>query len=404
MKKQLNKINNSKGGYRLKNISILGATGSIGTQTLDVLRKEKDRFTLLGISAHLNRDKVLEIIEEFKPQFVAITDKGTYKLLKDYCRINYPSVEVLFGIEGMQIVATLDKVDIVVTSVVGMIGLIPTIAAIRAGKDIALANKETLVAAGEIVMREAKLHGVKILPVDSEHSAIYQCIQGNNMSNIHRILLTASGGPFKGKTLMELENVTLKDALKHPKWNMGKKISIDSATLMNKGLEVIEAHWLFNVDYTNIEAVVHPQSIIHSMVEYIDGSVIAQLGCADMRLPIQYALNYPHRAERVVEYLNIYGTEALSFEKPDLETFKCLQLAFEAGKIGGNMTAILNSANEAAVELFMVERIKFLKIPEIVEESMNRFDHNSKAADSNAAIEEIIDIDRKVKEFIMSKY
>lgn len=383
----------------MKKVSILGATGSIGIQTLDVLRKEKDSFSLIGISAHLNRDKVIEIIQEFKPQYAAITDKESYTLLKDYCNINYPDVKILYGVEGMIEIATLSEVDIVVTSVVGMVGLLPTMAAIKAGKDIALANKETLVAAGEIVMREAHINGVKVLPVDSEHSAVYQCLQGNRSSDIHKILLTASGGPFRGKKTKELEKVSLKDALKHPKWNMGRKISIDSATLMNKGLEVIEAHWLFNVDYSNIEVIVHPQSIIHSMIEYKDGSVMAQLGTADMRLPIQYALNYPSRMEKVVETLNLCQIASLTFEKPDLETFRCLKLAYDAGKIGGTMTAILNSANEAAVELFLKERIKFLQISEIVEESMNKFNYCSQYS-----IEEIIEIDKKVKEYVNTKY
>jgi 1-deoxy-D-xylulose-5-phosphate reductoisomerase len=301
--------------------------------------------------------------------------------------------------EGLNTIASLQEVDMVITSVVGMIGLVPTLKAIQSGKDIALANKETLVAAGELVVAEAKRHNVKILPVDSEHSAIFQCIRGNEKSDISKILLTASGGPFRGKKQKELLNISVDQALKHPRWNMGKKISIDSATLMNKGLEVIEAHWLFGVNYDNIQVVVHPQSIIHSMIEYKDGSIIAQMGSTDMKLPIQYAIKYPYRGDAVVNKLNFYNMEKLTFEKPDMNTFKALRLSYEAGNIGGTMPAILNAANEAAVALFLDERINFLEIGNILEECMNKF-----AVQYNYKLEDVLNVDAEVKEYVKNRY
>ena len=330
----------------MKNISILGATGSIGTQTLDVIRKSEGAINLVAVSANSSVKKIIDIIEEFSPKYVAMMDKKAYKDIKEYCSSNNKNISVYSGIDGLIKVASLDEIDTVVTSVVGMIGLKPTIAAIEAKKDIALANKETLVVAGEIVMRKAKENGVKILPVDSEHSAIFQSLSGYCNKDIHKIILTASGGPFRGKKIDDLKDVTVHQALKHPKWNMGQKISIDSATLMNKGLEVIEAHYLFECSYDNIEVVVHPQSIIHSMVEYKDASVIAQMGSPDMRLPIQYALNYPKREGRIANPISFYEIAQLTFEKPDMDTFKCLKLAFKAGKAGGLMPTILNGANE----------------------------------------------------------
>lgn len=383
----------------MKNISILGATGSIGTQALDVIRKEKESFSLIGVSVNTSYEKLIEILKEFGPKYVSAMNKDTYEKIKCYCKENNLSTEVLYGMEGLITLATLEEVDVVLTSVVGMIGLIPTMAAIKAGKDIALANKETLVVAGELVTKEAIKNNVQIIPVDSEHCAIFQCLQGNRLEDVGKVILTASGGPFRGKKISELRNVTFEDALKHPKWNMGRKISIDSATLMNKGLEVIEAHWLFNCNYDNIEVVVHPQSIIHSMVEYNDGSVIAQLGNTDMRLPIQYALNYPNRKSNLVGKLNFYEIGNLTFEKPDADTFKCLKLAFEAGKAGGNMPTILNSANEALVDLFLDEKIKFLQIPDMIEECMLRIPFESKIS-----IESILDTDKKVRTFIKNKF
>ena len=318
----------------MKNISILGATGSIGTQTLDVIRNSNNEINLVGISANSSVSKIIEIINEFKPKYVAMMERESAEVIKNYCTENNFNIEVYSGIEGLEKIASLDEIEMVVTSVVGMIGLKPTLKAIEAGKDIALANKETLVVAGELVMKKAKEHGVEILPVDSEHSAIFQSLNGYTEKDVSKIILTASGGPFRGKDVEYLKNVTVDDALKHPKWNMGQKISIDSATLMNKGLEVIEAHFLFNCPYEDIEVVVHPQSIIHSMVEYNDASVIAQLGSTDMKLPIQYAINKKERKNAVAKRLNFYEIGNLTFEKPDLETFRCLKLAYKVGMEG----------------------------------------------------------------------
>ena len=383
----------------MKKITILGVTGSIGTQTLDVIRKDIDNFTIVGISANTNCEKIIPIIEEFKPKYVAMMDEGASLKLKKYCRSKKYSTEILQGLEGLNYISTIPEVDVVVTAVVGMIGLVPTIKAINAGKDIALANKETLVAAGGLVMEAAKKNHVNILPVDSEHGAIFQCLQGNKLEDVNKIILTASGGPFRGRNKQQLMKIKPEDALKHPKWNMGKKISIDSSTLMNKGLEVIEAHWLFGVDYENIQVVVHPQSMIHSMVEYIDGSVIAQMSSTDMRLPIQYAINYPKRNNAVIDKLDFYNMGNLTFEKPDMDTFKCLKLAYKAGKMGGNMPAIMNAANEVAVELFLDYKIKYLKIEDIIEKCMNKFEHNI-----NPDLEGILEIDLKVREYVRNNY
>ncbi|MDO5779540.1 MAG: 1-deoxy-D-xylulose-5-phosphate reductoisomerase [Clostridium sp.] len=385
----------------MKNISILGATGSIGTQTLDVIRNSEGKINLIGITANSSVDKIKEIIGEFEPKYVAMMDENSSKIIEEFCNKEYPNIQVFNGIDGLVKIATLEEIDTVVTSVVGMIGLRPTIAAIEAKKDIALANKETLVVAGELVMNKAKENNVKILPVDSEHSAIFQSLSGYKNKDINKILLTASGGPFRGKTIDDLKDVTVKEALKHPKWNMGQKISIDSATLMNKGLEVIEAHFLFDCDYDNIEVIVHPQSIIHSMVEYKDASVIAQLGSPDMRLPIQYALNYPERKGMIAKPVNFYELGALTFEKPDLETFKCLRFAYEAGKIGGLAPTILNGANEEAVALLLKEKIKFLQIAEIIEECMSVFKENYY---DELNLDNIIELDKKVREYISTKW
>ena len=379
----------------MKNICILGVTGSIGTQTLEVLRSEKHSFSLKAVSANTNHETIIKIINEFNPDFVTMMDEKGYNLVKNYCVGNNKNTKVLKGMDGLIYIASLPEVDIVVTSIVGMIGLRPTLAAIKAKKDIALANKETLVVGGELVMKAAKEYGVNILPVDSEHGAVFQCLQGNDRNKLDKIILTASGGPFRGKVLEELKNVTKETALKHPKWNMGPKISIDSATLMNKGLEVIEAHWLFDVGYEDIEVVIHPESVIHSMVQYIDGTVIAQLGSTDMKLPIQYALNYPKRCKAVVDKINFYEVSPLTFEKPDLNTFKCLKLAYDAGKIGGLMPAIMNAANEVSVELFLNKKIRFLQIGDIVEESMMKFVSRDKVD-----LESILEINFKVKEQI----
>lgn len=382
----------------MKKLSILGVTGSIGTQTLDVIRKSNGELKLIGITANTSVKKIIEIIEEFKPSYVAMMDGKCANEVKNYCNDNKKHITVLEGIQGLNKIASLDEIDIVVTSVVGMIGLEPTMKAIEAKKDIALANKETLVVAGEIVMKAARENGVKVLPVDSEHSAIFQALRGNDIKTLRKIILTASGGPFRGKNIKDLKNIKVEDALKHPKWNMGKKISIDSATLMNKGLEVIEAHWLFECDYDNIQVLVHPQSIIHSMVEYTDGSIIAQLGAQDMRLPIQYALNYEKRQQLVADTIDFYEIAQLTFERPDLSTFKLLNLAFKAGKMGGLMPTILNGANEAAVALFLDEKIGFLQISDIIEKSMEVFKYE---AEKELTLENIINLDKKVKEYVV---
>lgn len=383
----------------MRKLCILGATGSIGTQTLDVLREQREDFMLHSISSNKNAAKTMEIIDEFMPAYVTVMDGAAFSEVKSYCsRKNYKT-EVIQGMAGLNAIASMPEVDMVVTSVVGMIGLEPTIHAIKAGKDIALANKETLVAAGALVMAEARKQGVKILPVDSEHGAVFQCLQGNEKSEVANLLLTASGGPFRGRGREELQGTTVDEALSHPNWNMGRKISVDSATLMNKGLEVIEAHWLFGVPYENINVIVHPQSIIHSMVEYVDGSILAQLSNPDMRLPIQYALNFPARKKSVIKRLDFFELQSITFEKPDMSTFRCLELAYAAGKAGGTMPAILNAANEAAVDLFLNSKIKFLDISRIIEDCMNRFSSSNKFT-----IEDVISLDREVKQYVFKKY
>ncbi|UZP04624.1 1-deoxy-D-xylulose-5-phosphate reductoisomerase [Clostridium botulinum] len=382
----------------MKKLSILGVTGSIGTQALDVIKKSNGELKLIGATANSSVNKMIEIIEEFNPKYVGMMDKNSADKLEKYCKERNKQTIVLSQMEGLNKIASLEEIDIVLTSLVGMIGLEPTLEAIKAKKDIALANKETLVVAGELVMSEAKKNNVKILPVDSEHSAIYQSLRGNDLKTLNKIILTASGGPFRGKKICDLNDISVDDALNHPKWNMGRKISIDSATLMNKGLEVIEAHWLFECDYDNIQVVIHPQSIVHSMVEYCDGSIIAQLGATDMRLPIQYALNYTERKNLIAKTLDFYEVSQLTFEKPDLETFKPLKLAFKAGKQGGLMPTILNGANEAAVALFLDEKIEFLDIFNIIENCMNRFEEETKKP---LTLENIIELDKKVKKYVV---
>lgn len=384
----------------MKKISILGVTGSIGTQTLDVVRNSDD-IKVVGISANSSTEKMKEIIKEFKPKYVAMMKKECAEELEKFCNENSIEIEIYSGMEGLIKISTLAEIDMVVTSVVGMIGLVPTMEAIKAKKDIALANKETLVVAGELVMKAAEENGVKILPVDSEHSAIYQSLRGNDLSTLKKIILTASGGPFRGKKEEELKNITLEEALNHPNWSMGKKITIDSATLMNKGLEVIEAHWLFNCDYDNIQVVVHPQSIIHSMVEYKDGAIIAELGSADMRLPIQYALNYTKRKKEVAKSIDFYEISKLTFEKPDMDTFKCLKIAYEVGKKGGLLPTVLNGANEVAVQLFLDRKIKFLEIAEIIENTIKEFEDECK---KELNLDNIIALDKKMRNYVINKY
>ncbi|OPJ57126.1 1-deoxy-D-xylulose-5-phosphate reductoisomerase [Alkalithermobacter paradoxus] len=376
----------------MKNISILGSTGSIGMQTLDVIRQNKDKFNVVALAVKSNIDELSSQIKEFKPEVVVVYDENKAIELK---RMLSDDVEVLCGMDGLKTISSLENVDIVLTALVGMIGLIPTIEAIKSKKTIALANKETLVTAGELVMNEAKKHEVKIIPVDSEHSAIFQCLNGEDTKCIENITLTASGGPFRGKTKNELLDVTKLQALKHPNWNMGSKITIDSATLMNKGLEVIEARWMFDIDPSDIKVLVHPQSIIHSMVQFIDGSVIAQLGNPDMKLPIQYALSYPDRIENNFERLDLSRIATLTFENPDTDTFPCLKMAYDALKLGGTYCTVLNAANEVLVNEFLNDRIKFYDIPTYISEAMEK--HNSI---KKPTLEEIIEIDNWTRTFV----
>ena len=352
----------------MKNISILGSTGSIGTQTLEVVKANVDRFAIKALAAYSN-DRLIEAqMNEFNPELVVLVDEAAAKRLQERY---HGEIRILSGKAGLIEAAVLGSVDVVVTSLVGFAGLEPTVAAIRAGKNIALANKETLVVAGELIMKMAKEYDVSILPVDSEHSALFQCLQGEEHEKIAKIILTCSGGPFRGKKRTELEGVSIADCLKHPNWAMGKKITTDCASLANKGLEVIEAKWLYDVDYDQIEVIVHPQSIIHSMIEYVDGAVMAQLGMPDMRLPIQYALTYPHREAMHFPKLNFAEMTALTFEKPDTETFEALALAYRAGKTGGTMPCVFNAANEVAVNAFLKGELPFLAISEVIKSAMN---------------------------------
>ena len=353
----------------MKKIAILGSTGSIGTQTLDVVRGNKD-IQVLGISAGRNILKLEEQVREFHPRLVAVWDEQAAKDLQ--IRIADLPVEVVSGMDGLLQLARMDETDILVTAVVGMIGIRPTMEAICEGKDIALANKETLVTAGHLIMPLAKEKGVQILPVDSEHSAIFQAIHGENKKEIHKLLITASGGPFRGRKREDLQQVTVADTLKHPNWVMGQKITVDSATLVNKGLEVMEARWLFDMDLDHIQVVVQPQSIIHSMVEFKDGAVMAQLGTPDMRLPIQYALYYPERRYLDGERLDFHKLRQITFEEPDMDTFLGLPMAIQAAQAGGSMPTVFNAANELAVKLFLQEKIRFLDIYQIIGQSMGR--------------------------------
>lgn len=377
-----------------KNISILGSTGSIGTQALDVVRDLKT-IKVLGLSGNQNIRLLEKQALEFQPKVISVMhEKNALELKK---RLKNTNIKVVYGLEGLIEVATLPAVDTVLTSVVGIIGLVPTLEAIQSGKNIALANKETLVSAGELVMKKAEEKNVNILPVDSEHSAIFQSLQGNYHNKINRILLTASGGPFLGKTKEQLKNITVEDALHHPNWVMGKKITIDSATLMNKGLEVIEAKWLFHIPIEKIEVLIHPQSIVHSAVEYEDGAVIAQLGETDMKIPIQYALTYPKRIKNNYPKLDFSARNKLTFEKPDTMVFSCLKLAYEAIKIGGTMPAVLNAANEIAVEKFILKKISFLDIPSLIEKTINAY-----TVKYNYCLEDILQADKWAREYVLN--
>ncbi|MBU5472887.1 MAG: 1-deoxy-D-xylulose-5-phosphate reductoisomerase [Clostridiales bacterium] len=380
----------------MKKIAILGSTGSIGTQTLDVVREQGD-IQVVAMAAGRNITLLEKQVREFHPKLVAVWEEKDANALRNNLRDI--EVNVVYGMEGLLEVSVIPEAEILVTAIVGMLGIRPTIAAIEAGKDIALANKETLVTAGHLIMPLAARKGVAILPVDSEHSAIFQCLQGKADNKIHKILLTASGGPFRGKKREELSKVQVEDALKHPNWSMGRKITIDSATLVNKGLEVMEAKWLFGVELEQIQVVVHPQSVVHSMVEYADGAVIAQLGTPDMRLPIQYALYYPSRRNLSGEKLDFYQLSNLTFEAPDTETFTGLKLAIQAMKQGGNVPTIFNAANEKAVALFLNRKISFLEIPEIIGESMENIQYIQQPD-----VDKILETEAETYAFIESRW
>ena len=353
----------------MKKIAILGSTGSIGTQTLDVVREHSDELQVVALAAGTNKERLKEQIKEFHPKLVSLSDEKKAQELKE--ELAGEQVEVVCGMEGLIEVAGADSADVVVTAVVGMMGILPTMEAIKKGKDIALASKETLVTAGHLIIPMAKEYGVSILPVDSEHSAIFQSLQGEPKAALDKILLTASGGPFRGKSAEFLETVTLEDALNHPNWSMGPKITIDSSTMVNKGLEVMEAKWLFGVDYSQIEVVIQPQSIIHSMVQYVDGAIIAQLGTPDMRVPIEYALFYPERRSLSGDRLDFSKLSQITFEKPDYKVFRGLSLAIEAGKTGGTMPTVFNAANERAVAKFLKGEIKYTDIVRSIEKCMD---------------------------------
>ncbi len=384
----------------MKNILLLGATGSIGKQTLDVIEKHPNEFKLLTIAIGTNIIKGIEIIKKFKPKYVSVINNKDALLLKGL----FVNIEIGFGERGLINAATYvgnnNFKHIVVTAVVGSVGLVPTIEAIKKGYTIALANKETLVTAGHIVMDLAKEYNVDILPVDSEHSAIFQCLNGENNKQVKEIIITASGGSFRNKTREELETVTIEDALNHPNWNMGHKITIDSATMINKGFEVIEAHYLFGLPYENISTVLHFESVIHSMVEFVDSAIIAQIGTPDMRIPIQYALNFPNRLEsNFGKSLKLQDVGTLNFKPMDFKRFPCLKYAYDSGKTGHSMPTVLNAANEAAVNLFLKKKISFLEIENIVYENLT----NHKLI-NNPSLDDILSLDKEIKENILSKY
>ncbi len=380
----------------MKRIAILGSTGSIGTQTLEIVRENPD-LEVVGLAAGANIDLFEKQVREFKPRLVSLRDEAACRELK--VRLADLDVEIISGMDGLLGIAEMEESEVLVTAIVGMIGIRPTIAAINKHKDIALANKETLVTAGHIIMPLAAKMGVSILPVDSEHSAIFQSMQGENRERVSKLLITASGGPFRGRTRKELENVRLEDALKHPNWSMGNKITIDSATLVNKGLEVMEAKWLFDMELERIQVVVHTQSIIHSMVEYVDGGIMAQLGTPDMKLPIQYALFYPDRRPMEGKRVDFYELGSITFERPDMETFTGLKLALRAAAEGGSLPTVFNAANEKAVSLFLDRKVSFLQIPEIIEMCM---DNHRKI--ENPDVDAILRTEQETYELIHSKF
>ena len=380
----------------MKKIAILGSTGSIGTQTLDVVRANGD-IQVMGISAGRNIKKLEEQAREFSPKLVAVWDEKAAEDLK--VKLHDTDIKIVSGMEGLLELASMEEVEILVTAIVGMLGIRPTIQAIRSGKDIALANKETLVTAGHLIMPMAEKYGVKILPVDSEHSAVFQALNGESRKEIHKLLITASGGPFRGRKRADLEKVTLADTLKHPNWVMGQKITVDSATLVNKGLEVMEAKWLFDVELDQIQVVVQPQSVIHSMVEFEDGGIMAQLGTPDMRLPIQYALYYPHRRYLDGDRLDFAKLGQITFEEPDMETFLGLPMAIQAAREGGSMPTVFNAANELAVRKFLHEEIGFLDIYDIIGQSMER--HKKQESPD---LDEILAVENETYQWIESRW
>ena len=380
----------------MKKIAILGSTGSIGTQTLDVVRANGD-IQVMGISAGRNITKLEEQAREFSPKLVAVWDEKAAEDLK--VRLHDTDIKIVSGMEGLLELASMEEAEILVTAIVGMLGIRPTIQAIRSGKDIALANKETLVTAGHLIMPMAEKYGVKILPVDSEHSAVFQALNGESGKEIHKLLITASGGPFRGRKRADLEKVTLADTLKHPNWVMGQKITVDSATLVNKGLEVMEAKWLFDVELDQIQVVVQPQSVIHSMVEFKDGGIMAQLGTPDMRLPIQYALYYPHRRYLDGDRLDFAKLGQITFEEPDMETFLGLPMAIQAAREGGSMPTVFNAANELAVRKFLHEEIGFLDIYDIIGQSMKR--HKKQESPD---LDEILAVENETYQWIESRW
>lgn len=379
----------------MKKIGILGSTGSIGTQTLEIVRSNPD-LQVIALAAGSNVSLMEQQVREFHPMLAVMGSEEAAADLKN--RIADTDTRVSAGMEGMLELAILPQMEVLVTAIVGMIGIRPTIAAIKAGKTIALANKETLVTAGHIIMPLAKEKGVSILPVDSEHSAIFQSMHGENRERVSKILLTASGGPFRGKKTEELQNITVEDALKHPNWSMGRKITVDSATLVNKGLEVMEAKWLFDVEPEQIQVVVHPQSIIHSMVEYVDGGIMAQLGMPDMKLPIQYALFYPDRRPMDGRRVDFFALKSISFEEPDIKTFRGLQLAYDAIAAGGSMPTVFNAANEKAVGLFLDKKIRFLAIYDLIQGAMEQ--HKVIA---NPTVDEILEAEAQAHAYISGK-
>ena len=379
----------------MKNLVVLGSTGSIGTQTLDVVRANPDLFHVSVLVANRSDELLEQQINEFQPEVAVLSDKEAVQRLKN----RYSGKTKIYGgREAVIEAAVYPEADTVVTSLMGFAGLEPTMAALEAHKDIALANKETLVVAGELVMAKAKEMGCAILPVDSEHCALFQCLQGNDRKAVEKLILTASGGPFRGKKAHELTNVTKADVLAHPTWNMGQKITVDSASLVNKGLEVIEARWLYDVSYDQIQVVVHPQSIVHSMVQYVDGTVMAQLGCTDMRLPIQYALTYPERVESKFPRVDFAKLAHLTFQEPDMETFRGLKLAFEAGRTGGTLPCIMNGANEVAVEAFLKGQAGFLQIYELIEAAME-----AGKVEYKPSLEQLLEADKWARQFTREK-